>query len=338
MKKIIGLIGLGNIGEPMAMNLIQSGYRVIGFDVIEKPEFVSAGGLQVKTVEEISKQTDLIVQSLPTVQALETTVDALIEFGHSGQIIIELSSYPLKNKKLQVNLALNYGSKNEIIYAADKGIAIFAEKPQSLFLDEVFPMAEAIEKNNVPSICGFQMEYDTWYSKVRAYLSDKEVSSIMMINCGAVETHGVKHTIINKNDGPQDRIWTADRKWSGTSMVEAGIHQTDLMRYWTKDEIEWVSANYVERPIHLQEKEGDNPIAYHVSYCLKKGGIANLTLTKPAGVFFMERYDYILTTKSMIKFEKDLKVYGLGNGDYDINLGREHFKNNNIYIYSTFSC
>tara|TARA_B100000003_G_scaffold165699_1_gene152030 strand:- start:344 stop:1534 length:1191 start_codon:yes stop_codon:yes gene_type:complete len=221
--------------------------------------------------------------------------------------------------------------KNEIIYAADKGIAIFAEKPQSLFLDEVFPMAEAIEKNNVPSICGFQMEYDTWYSKVRSYLSDKEVSSIMMINCGAVETHGVKHTIINKNDGPQDRIWTADRKWSGTSMVEAGIHQTDLMRYWTKDEIEWVSANYVERPIHLQEKEGDNPIAYHVSYGLKKGGIANLTLTKPAGVFFMERYDYILTTKSMIKFEKDLKVYGLGNDDYDINLGREHFKNNNIY-------
>ena len=47
MKKIIGSIGLGNIGEPMAINLIQSGYSVIGFDVIEKPEFVSAGGLQV---------------------------------------------------------------------------------------------------------------------------------------------------------------------------------------------------------------------------------------------------------------------------------------------------
>ena len=34
MKKIIGSIGLGNIGEPMAINLIQSGYSVIGFDVI----------------------------------------------------------------------------------------------------------------------------------------------------------------------------------------------------------------------------------------------------------------------------------------------------------------
>ena len=109
MKKIIGSIGLGNIGEPMAINLIQSGYRVIGFDVIEKSKFVSAGGLQAKTIEELSKQTDLIVQSLPTVQALETTVDKLIEFGRSGQIIIELSSYPLKNKKLQASRLAEHG-------------------------------------------------------------------------------------------------------------------------------------------------------------------------------------------------------------------------------------
>ena len=109
MKKIIGSIGLGNIGEPMAINLIQSGYSVIGFDVIEKPKFVSAGGLQAKTIEELSKQTDLIVQSLPTVQALETTVDELIEFGRSGQIIIELSSYPLKNKKLQASRLAEHG-------------------------------------------------------------------------------------------------------------------------------------------------------------------------------------------------------------------------------------
>ncbi len=45
MKKTIGSIGLGNIGEPMALNLLQSGYSVIGFDVVEKPAFVAAGGL-----------------------------------------------------------------------------------------------------------------------------------------------------------------------------------------------------------------------------------------------------------------------------------------------------
>jgi 3-hydroxyisobutyrate dehydrogenase-like beta-hydroxyacid dehydrogenase len=51
----------------------------------------------------------VIVQSLPTVQALEKTVDGLIEFGRSGQIIIEISSYPLKDKKLQASRLAEHG-------------------------------------------------------------------------------------------------------------------------------------------------------------------------------------------------------------------------------------
>ena len=109
MKKTIGSIGLGNIGEPMALNLIQSGYSVIGFDVVEKPAFVAAGGVQAKTFSEVSEKTDVIVQSLPTVQALEKTVDDLIEFGRRGQVIIEISSYPLKDKKLQASRLAEQG-------------------------------------------------------------------------------------------------------------------------------------------------------------------------------------------------------------------------------------
>ena len=103
MKKPLGSIGLGNIGEPMALNLIQSDYSVIGFDVVEKPAFVAAGGVQAKTAAEVIEKTDVLVQSLPTVQALETTVDGLIEFGRNGQIIIEISSYPLKNNRAQAS-------------------------------------------------------------------------------------------------------------------------------------------------------------------------------------------------------------------------------------------
>ena len=93
----------------MALNLMQSGYSVIGFDVVEKPAFVAAGGFQAKSVTEVSEKTEVIVQSLPTVQALEKTVDDLIEFGRSGQIIIEISSYPLKDKKLQASRLAEQG-------------------------------------------------------------------------------------------------------------------------------------------------------------------------------------------------------------------------------------
>ncbi|MCH2307329.1 MAG: Gfo/Idh/MocA family oxidoreductase [SAR202 cluster bacterium] len=199
--------------------------------------------------------------------------------------------------------------QKEIIETANRGIAIFAEKPQSLFLDEVNEMSDAIEKNNVKTIVGFQLRYDPWYQTVKSYLNDKWVPSISMFHAGGIESHGTKYTHTEKLGGPENRIWTANRLWSGTSMVEAGIHQTDLMRFWTNDDIKWVQAAYTERPLHLHSNEGDNPIAYHVIYGFKKGGIANLIFLRPANVMYQERFDYILTTHSILKFEDDLVAY-----------------------------
>ena len=201
--------------------------------------------------------------------------------------------------------------KKEIIKTAKRGISIFAEKPQSLFLDQVKEMAEVIEKNKINSIVGFQMRYDPWYKELNSYLSDKWVASITMYHGGGVESHGVIYTHTEKMDVPGNRFWTANRLWSGTSMVEAGIHQTDLMRFWASDDIKWVQAAYTERPKELHNIEGDNPIAYHVTYGFKKGGTANLIFTRPANVIFQERFDYILTTHSLIKFEENLVAYGI---------------------------
>lgn len=200
--------------------------------------------------------------------------------------------------------------RGEIVRAARRGIAVFAEKPQSLFLDEVIEMADEIDAAGVPATVGFQMRYDPWYTAIREYMSDKWTASVTMINAGGIEGHGQKRTHTELRGGPAHRFWTGDRQWSGTSVVEAGIHQTDLFRYWTGDEIVWAQAAYTERPEDLHAAEGDNPIAYTVSYGLSGGGVANLILTRPAGVYHPERYDYILTTHSMIKFEDDLVVYG----------------------------
>ena len=200
--------------------------------------------------------------------------------------------------------------RGEVVRAARRGVAVFVEKPQSLFLDEVIEMAEAIDAAGVPATVGFQMRYDPWYAAVREYLSDKWTASATMVNAGGIEGHGRKHTHTEERGGPAHRVWTGDRQWSGTSVVEAGIHQTDLFRFWTGDEIVWAQAAYTERPEDLHAAEGDNPIAYTVSYGLSGGGVANLILTRPAGVYHPERYDYILTTHSMIKFEDDLVAYG----------------------------
>ena len=42
----IGFIGLGNMGLPMAINLVKAGHRVLGFDLVQGQldAFVKAGG------------------------------------------------------------------------------------------------------------------------------------------------------------------------------------------------------------------------------------------------------------------------------------------------------
>ena len=199
--------------------------------------------------------------------------------------------------------------KGEIERAARREIAIFAEKPQSLFLDDIISQDRAITNSGVPSTVGFQMRHDRGYTDIAAYLSDKWVAAMTMIAEGAVEGHGVKHTHTEELGGPANRVWTANRAWSGTSVVEAGIHQTDIMRYWSNDDVEWVRAIYTDRPVELHEAEGDNPIAYTVIYGMKKGGVANLIFTKPARSYYGGRFDCIIHTHGTIKLENDFVDY-----------------------------
>jgi predicted dehydrogenase len=197
----------------------------------------------------------------------------------------------------------------EIEYAAERGLHILAEKPQSLFLDDVLRQDEAIRKAGVISTVGFQMRYDRGYTDISSYLKGKWVAAMTMVSEGAVEGHGVKHTHTEERGGPANRVWTADRRWSGTSIAEAGIHQTDIMRYWSGDDVDWVRATYTERPRELWAAEGDNPIAYTVTYGFKKGGIGNLLFTKPARSYYTGRFDYIIWTHGTIKLEDDYVDY-----------------------------
>ena len=118
MTKVVGFIGLGNIGGPMSLNLLKSGFEVIGYDLVEKRDFVSAGGRQVRTVQQVGGEADVVIQSLPSVEALENTVDALLEVARSGQVIIESARLtgasaagesPARRRRLATTLTPSHG-------------------------------------------------------------------------------------------------------------------------------------------------------------------------------------------------------------------------------------
>ena len=196
-----------------------------------------------------------------------------------------------------------------------QGVHIFAEKPMSLYLNEAIEMERVIRENGVISTAGFQQRYDSRYEAVHKFLADKQPVMTTIIVNGALEGHSIKHTKTETLGGPANRVWTANYEWSGATVVEGGIHQTDLMRYWFGD-ISWVEANYIHRDPSDIVDGGDNPYAYSVRYGFACGCIANLILSRLRQTYYSDGYESILWTHGHLKFEGNDVVAYYYDGPY----------------------
>ncbi len=100
MDKTVGIIGLGIMGGAIARNLIERGWRVIGFDVNSerKAELAQAKVLIAGDVAQVTRDTPVIMTSLPTPAAVENVAREIAASGQSRRIIIELSTLSLADK------------------------------------------------------------------------------------------------------------------------------------------------------------------------------------------------------------------------------------------------
>ena len=97
----VGLIGLGRIGGQLALNLLASGATVFGFDVVDKPSFVAAGGQFLRSPADVADAASIILHSLPSVAALNAVIDGpagLLHHCGPQHVIADLSTYPLADK------------------------------------------------------------------------------------------------------------------------------------------------------------------------------------------------------------------------------------------------
>ncbi len=93
----IAFIGLGNMGGPMAINLVKSGYAVRGFDL--SPEalahFADHGGSAVRSVAEAIDGADTIITMLPAgkhVAGLYLGAEGLCATLPQGTLVIDCST------------------------------------------------------------------------------------------------------------------------------------------------------------------------------------------------------------------------------------------------------
>lgn len=94
---IIGWVGLGNMGRPMAANLVKAGHTVQGFDVVEAAVTAAAedGITPAKSIEEAVKGAEIVFTMLPKgehARSVYLTEGGVLEVASKDTILVDSST------------------------------------------------------------------------------------------------------------------------------------------------------------------------------------------------------------------------------------------------------
>jgi 2-hydroxymethylglutarate dehydrogenase len=103
----VGFIGLGNMGNPMALNVLKGGFALTVFDLNPKAmqNVVEAGAKEASSAAAVIGSSDVLLTCLPgspEVEALYLSAGGVIESAKAGAVLVDLSSVlPSTSRKLE---------------------------------------------------------------------------------------------------------------------------------------------------------------------------------------------------------------------------------------------
>lgn len=102
----IGFIGLGNMGGPMAANLVAAGHSVTGFDLVtDMPDGVA----NAQTAAEAAAEQDAVITMLPNGQILQSVADEIIPVMRKGAAFIDCSTVDVESARAVADAATALG-------------------------------------------------------------------------------------------------------------------------------------------------------------------------------------------------------------------------------------
>jgi 2-hydroxy-3-oxopropionate reductase len=157
MAQVIGFIGLGIMGRPMARNLLKAGYPLVVHSRSRGPvdEIAGAGAKVGTSPRDVAAQSDVLITMLPNSPDVEQVVlgrDGVIEGARPGLILLDMSTIsPLVSQKIGAALAeksvkmldapVSGGEKGAI----DGVLSIMVGGDKAVF-DKVLPIFQAMGK------------------------------------------------------------------------------------------------------------------------------------------------------------------------------------------------
>jgi 3-hydroxyisobutyrate dehydrogenase len=110
----IGFIGLGNMGLPMAQNLLRAGHRVQGFDVskAQMDALAAAGGAAVTNAGAAASGAEVVITMLPAGQQVREVYlarDGVLAAAGPGTLLIDSSTIDVDTARMVAAAAAQRG-------------------------------------------------------------------------------------------------------------------------------------------------------------------------------------------------------------------------------------
>ncbi|HEY2133584.1 MAG TPA: 3-hydroxyisobutyrate dehydrogenase [Acetobacteraceae bacterium] len=108
----IAVIGLGNMGAPMAANLLKAGHNVVGFDLVTAAlqAHAGAGGQAAGSAAEAVAEADAVITMLPAGQHVaEVYETAILPAAKPGTLLIDSSTIDVETARLVAGKAAEAG-------------------------------------------------------------------------------------------------------------------------------------------------------------------------------------------------------------------------------------
>jgi len=100
MDRTVGIIGLGIMGGAIARNLVDRGWRVVGFDTdaARRAELAQANVTIAGDASQVARDAPIVMTSLPTPAAVVDVAHEIANSGQSPRIVVELSTLSIADK------------------------------------------------------------------------------------------------------------------------------------------------------------------------------------------------------------------------------------------------
>ncbi len=196
----IGYIGLGNMGGPMATNLVKAGCDVTVYDLEQAKidRVVAQGAKAANTGQDVATQVDILFTSFPEPRHVAATVPAFIEVMPPGSVWVDLTT---NDRDLLQQLAQQ---------ASARGVSVVEA-----------PVTGAVDGARLGKLTFFVGGENALIERVRPYF---EIMGKVVV-CGPLGTGNVVKLITNQ-------VWFINAAAIGESLVLGKKAGVDLLVLW----------------------------------------------------------------------------------------------------------